>query len=71
VLRRLGASPGQALYVGDRHDVDAPVARAVGVPCVIVGRRGEPNADGWIPVNDYTDLHAMLFSSAPLAKEPS
>jgi FMN phosphatase YigB (HAD superfamily) len=64
-LRRLGAQPDQALYVGDRHDVDGPVARTLGVPCVIVGRRGSPSAsDGWIPVTDYTQLHAMLFSPA-------
>jgi FMN phosphatase YigB (HAD superfamily) len=61
-FRRLGANPREALYVGDRHDVDAPVARALGVPCVIVGRRGKrKDSAGWIPVSDYADLHAMLF----------
>jgi HAD superfamily hydrolase (TIGR01509 family) len=38
-LRQLGATPSEALYVGDRHDVDATVASAAGVACVIVGKR--------------------------------
>jgi HAD superfamily hydrolase (TIGR01509 family) len=39
VLQRLGVSPAEALYVGDRVDVDAAVAAACGVPCVILGAR--------------------------------
>jgi HAD superfamily hydrolase (TIGR01509 family) len=62
-LRRLGAAPDEALYVGDRHEVDGAAARALGVPCIIVGGRGSPTApEGWIPVPDYGELHAMLFS---------
>jgi FMN phosphatase YigB (HAD superfamily) len=61
-LRRLGVEPGGALYVGDRHDVDASIARAAGVRCVIVGRPSEaPN--GALCVTDYGQLHSMLFSS--------
>jgi HAD superfamily hydrolase (TIGR01509 family) len=61
-LRRLGAVPDQALYVGDRHEVDGAAARALGVPCIIVGRRSTPaSPEGWIPVPDYGELHAMLF----------
>jgi FMN phosphatase YigB (HAD superfamily) len=41
-LRRLGAVPSQALYVGDRYDVDASVASAAGVACVIVGKGRVP-----------------------------
>jgi FMN phosphatase YigB (HAD superfamily) len=37
VLERLGAGVAEALYVGDRADVDAPTARAAGVACAIVG----------------------------------
>jgi HAD superfamily hydrolase (TIGR01549 family) len=63
-LRQLETSPSDALYVGDRHDVDGPAAQAAGVPCVIIGQRGDTNASkGWIPVSDYRDLHAMLFST--------
>jgi FMN phosphatase YigB (HAD superfamily) len=62
-LRRLDAAPEQALYVGDRPEVDACVARAVGVPCVIVGRREPARASAdWISTRNYTDLHSLLFS---------
>ena len=64
-LRRLGVAPSQALYVGDRHDVDGPAARAAGVRCVIVGDRrpSTPDASGhWTSVADYHELYAKLFS---------
>jgi FMN phosphatase YigB (HAD superfamily) len=67
-LRRLGVHPDQTLYVGDRHDVDAPAARAAGVQCIIVGRQRNPNraaAEGWITVSDYSELHKLLFSDSP------
>jgi HAD superfamily hydrolase (TIGR01549 family) len=64
-LRLLETSPSDALYVGDRHDVDGPAALAAGVPCVIIGRRRRtPTAsEDWIRVDGYGDLHALLFSS--------
>jgi HAD superfamily hydrolase (TIGR01509 family) len=50
VLRRLGATPAQSLYVGDREDVDGEAAQAAGVACFIVGKdRG------------YRELAALLF----------
>jgi FMN phosphatase YigB (HAD superfamily) len=62
-LRRLGVRPEQALYVGDRHDVDFPAARAAGVACVIVGRRpSRPGgSDGFTSVAHYGELSALLF----------
>ncbi len=65
-LRRLGATPGQALYVGDRHDVDGPAAHAAGVSCVIVGPKGtHPNPSGrWTAVSDFSELHTMLFPTS-------
>jgi putative hydrolase of the HAD superfamily len=60
-LRRLGVRPEQALYVGDRHDVDFPAARAAGVPCVIVGARRTPANGAFTSVAHYGELHAMLF----------
>jgi HAD superfamily hydrolase (TIGR01549 family) len=63
-LRRLGTEPKSALYVGDRHDVDAPVAHAAGVPCVIVGGRTETKLPrSFASVSNYGELHSMLFSS--------
>jgi FMN phosphatase YigB (HAD superfamily) len=67
-LRRLKVDPSRALYVGDRQEVDGPAARAVGVPCIIVGCREKPNPDaseGWTPVSDYGALHDLLFSRSP------
>jgi HAD superfamily hydrolase (TIGR01509 family) len=66
-LRRLGVRPSQTVYVGDRHDVDGPAARAAGIPCIILGGRSRtpPESDGWIPVSDYGALHQLLFSRSP------
>jgi FMN phosphatase YigB (HAD superfamily) len=66
-LRRLGAHPDQALYVGDRPDVDGAVARAAGVACIIVGRRRRVRSasGGWAHVSDYNGLHSILFPSKP------
>ena len=34
-LSRLGVLPNEAVYIGDRHDVDYPAANAAGVECAI------------------------------------
>jgi FMN phosphatase YigB (HAD superfamily) len=62
-LRRLRATPSEALYVGDRYDVDAAVARAAGVPCIIIGARRprRPAPEGCLHVTNYDELHATLF----------
>lgn len=41
-LRRLGVSNEEALYVGDRPEVDAEAARRAGVACAIIGPRHRP-----------------------------
>lgn len=62
VLQRLGVSPGEALYVGDRPDVDVPAARAAGVRCVIVGV-AEPGAfETHQAVRGFRELQNELFS---------
>jgi putative hydrolase of the HAD superfamily len=38
-LAALGVAPGDALYVGDRPEVDAAAAAAAGVRCVLVGQK--------------------------------
>jgi len=55
-LEDLGVSPAEAVYVGDRPDVDAPAAAAAGVRCVLIsGRR--PAHDGKVPqVRDFRQL---------------
>lgn len=60
-LRRLGARPDEALYVGDRRDVDGPVAAAAGASCVIVGERGRPASGPYSVASDFLELHSMLF----------
>jgi HAD superfamily hydrolase (TIGR01509 family) len=60
-LQRLGVTPSQALYVGDRVDVDARAAAAAGVRCVIISRHsGGTTPDGWITVRAYAELAALL-----------
>jgi HAD superfamily hydrolase (TIGR01549 family) len=60
-LRRLGVAPTDALYVGDRHDVDAATAHAAGVACVIVrGRSAAPGAT-WTHAADFRALHTALL----------
>ncbi len=56
-LRRLGVEKHQALYVGDRPEVDAPAAHAAGIPCIIIGGR-RPAVDGaaWFDVSGYGEL---------------
>jgi HAD superfamily hydrolase (TIGR01509 family) len=60
-LRRLGARPEEALYVGDRHDVDAPTAHAAGVACVIVRRAAAAPGATWTHARDFRALHTALM----------
>lgn len=64
-LERLGVPANQALYVGDRPDVDAAAASAAGIACVIVGRREAAADRGYHPVAGYRELEARLFGGAP------
>jgi len=59
-LKRLDMAPEQALYVGDRPDVDAPAARAAGVACVIIGSKAKAPGD-WLAAQDFSELHTRLF----------
>jgi FMN phosphatase YigB (HAD superfamily) len=65
-LRRLGAAPSEALYVGDRDEIDGEVARALGVACVIVGgSANSPESVGFRPVSDYKEFHTLFFPPSP------
>jgi len=55
-LARLGVAAAEALYVGDRPDVDGAAAAAAGVPCLIVGRRRPAAGDGWVALETFADL---------------
>lgn len=60
---RLGCSPGECVYVGDRAEVDGPAALAAGMPAYIVTQR--PNERGpvsWTQVTGYAQLHERLLA---------
>jgi FMN phosphatase YigB (HAD superfamily) len=42
-----GLPPGEVLYVGDRAEVDARGAAALGMPCAIVGGSGAQGSSPW------------------------
>ena len=61
-LERLGASPSESLYIGDRVDVDVPTAAAAGVGCAIVTSRPHPSPEtGHVEVASYSELGAVLW----------
>jgi putative hydrolase of the HAD superfamily len=63
-LERLGATPAETLYVGDRVDSDAAAAAAAGVSCAILTRPAPTSASRtWMEVAAYADLSQLLFSS--------
>ncbi len=63
VLARLDALASQAVYVGDRPDVDARAAAAAGMRCYIIDRAGE-HGSGWTGVRDYNELGRFLTDDA-------
>jgi HAD superfamily hydrolase (TIGR01509 family) len=61
-LERLGAAPGEMLYVGDRVDSDAAAAAAAGVSCAILtSSSGDAASQTWTQVTRYADLRTLLF----------
>lgn len=60
-LHRLGVSPADCLYVGDRPEVDAEAAHAAGIASVIVSSSAGKPADRHTTVSGYPQLHALLF----------
>ena len=62
VLDRLGATASEAVYVGDRADVDAAAAHAAGVPCAILTERTSPAiTDPYFAAASYFHLRDFLF----------
>jgi FMN phosphatase YigB (HAD superfamily) len=58
-----GLRPEQVLYVGDRPDVDAPPAAALGMPCAIVGvsfRDGRSAAPPFFGFSSFAELTRAL-----------
>jgi HAD superfamily hydrolase (TIGR01549 family) len=63
VLTRLDVPAGQAVYVGDRPEVDARAASAAGMRCYIIDCAGA-HASGWTGVRDYSELGRLLANDA-------
>ena len=61
-LERLGVTPAEALYVGDRADVDAPTAHAAGVRCAILNRARPRPDGGYINIASYLELQHLVRS---------
>ena len=59
-LQRLGVERRQALYIGDRPEVDAAAARDAGVACVIIGRLNVVHRHGWIELAGYKELKDVI-----------
>jgi FMN phosphatase YigB (HAD superfamily) len=63
-LRRVGVGARQALFVGDRPDIDVAGAHAVEIDAVWINRAGAPLPDGVRPpqfeIRDLTELPAIV-----------
>ena len=64
VAQRLGVSPDQAVYVGDRPEVDAVAAASAGMACFILRPPKSLQAQAWRGFSDYREL-AELIGSPP------
>ena len=63
VLTRLDTPANQAVYVGDRPEIDARAAGAAGMWCYIIDRAGA-HGSGWTGVRDYSELGRLLANDA-------
>jgi HAD superfamily hydrolase (TIGR01509 family) len=63
-LSRLGVAPGEALFVGDRADIDVLGAHDAGIPVAWINRVGEPLPAGVAPptfeIRDLGELGPIL-----------
>jgi putative hydrolase of the HAD superfamily len=63
VLKRLGVSKQEALYIGDRPEIDGLLASRAHVRCLIVGRRrSSPMVQGTANLGSYWELIVALRS---------
>ncbi len=56
-LERLEVGAGEALYVGDRAEVDAAAAAAARVACAILSSEPAAPGDGYTRFTSYAELH--------------
>ena len=62
VARELGVSPGSAVYVGDRFEVDAVAAGRAGMGAYILTSRAPRASEDWVRVDGFAELTKLLFS---------
>lgn len=60
VLRELKIDATEAVYIGDRPDVDAEAAKRAGVACIVVGRDSRLPSGEWVAAPDYALVAEML-----------
>jgi FMN phosphatase YigB (HAD superfamily) len=60
-LERLRVEVSEALYIGDRPEVDGTMASRAGMPCLIIGTSRKSKDDSWIGVRNYHQLKRTLF----------
>lgn len=61
-LARMGVKREDALYVGDRAEVDMEAARRAGVRGVLVGREAGRQMEALLSVPNFFQLSAVLFT---------
>jgi FMN phosphatase YigB (HAD superfamily) len=62
-IRRLGIESSEAVYVGDRAEVDGAAALAAGVPAILLTRRHSPSLAGVTRVRDWYALRELVESA--------
>ena len=63
-LDRLGVTPREAVYVGDRTDVDAKAACNAGVDCVTIGRTRPACETHHRHVSNFLDLFEVILGDS-------
>jgi putative hydrolase of the HAD superfamily len=73
-LDRMGLAPAEALFVGDRADIDVAGARAIGMDAAWLNPVAEPLPPGLAPptyeLRDLADLRAILVQGDPASDGP-
>jgi HAD superfamily hydrolase (TIGR01509 family) len=61
---RLGVKPSEALYIGDREDVDVPAAHAAGMRAVLLTTRRSRVLSPCLSIRRFGELSAIFEQSA-------
>ena len=61
VAAALGVRPADAVYVGDRPEVDGAAAARAGMPCYIIAGAAAGPPSTWLPVAGFAELTQEIF----------